>query len=143
MNNRRSQNVRRFLAMRKRAERGEGQGQGGSRQGDGGTSRCKCPECGHVQDKPKGEPCSKQTCNNCGHEGMVGMDKSASTHNIQSFLSGLLKQGKIVKDKGTNSEGKECDWAIKSHEDGHIISRHKTEEEAKEHLQRMKAHSED
>ncbi len=256
MNNRRTRNVRAFLSLSKQAERGEGQGQGGPRQGDGGTSRCRCPECGHVQSKPKGEPCSEQTCNNCGHEGMMGMDKSAlatpiaprrrpfpiepqawprywpsqgeipelipeswrmwrsksdngdtpatreelermkrlgygglgagagaligqglglspmqtllasgltgvgsatlgkdlidqltsksaSAHNVRSFLTGLRKQGKIVKDKGTNSDGEECEWAIKSHEDGHIISRHKTKEEAKEHLQRMKAHSDD
>ncbi len=69
--------------------------------------------------------------------------KSASAHNVRSFLTGLRKQGKVVKDKGTNSKGEECEWAIKSHEDGHVISRHKTKQEAKEHLRRMKAHSDD
>lgn len=36
-----------------------------------------------------------------------------------------------------NSEGELAPWVIKSHEDGHIISSHKTRAEAKKHLKRM------
>lgn len=36
-----------------------------------------------------------------------------------------------------NSKGEKAPWVIKSHKDGHIISSHKTEEEAKEHLRVM------
>jgi S-adenosylmethionine/arginine decarboxylase-like enzyme len=40
-----------------------------------------------------------------------------------------------------NSKGEAAPWVIKSHEDGHIISSHKTKAEAKEHLRQMHAHS--
>ena len=34
--------------------RGDGQGNGGGRQGDGGASTCKCPECGTTAKHEKG-----------------------------------------------------------------------------------------
>ena len=51
--------------------RGEGQGAGGPRQGDGGTDTCVCPECGHEQEHERGTPCTKTACADCG-ELMVG-----------------------------------------------------------------------
>ena len=33
-----------------------------------------------------------------------------------------------------NSKGENAPWVIKSHKDGHIISSHRTEKEAKNHL---------
>jgi len=45
--------------------RGEGQGVGGERQGDGGASVCVCPDCGYEMPHEKGTPCSEQTCPKC------------------------------------------------------------------------------
>jgi hypothetical protein len=39
-----------------------------------------------------------------------------------------------------DSKGDPASWVIIDHDDGHIISSHKTEEAAKEHLQQMHAH---
>mgnify|MGYP001259537276 FL=1 len=39
-----------------------------------------------------------------------------------------------------NSQGEKAEWCIKDHNDGHIISSHKTEEEAKKHLRDMHTH---
>lgn len=46
--------------------RGDGQGQGGSRQGDGGASKCVCPKCGKEYSHEKGKPCSEKKCPKCG-----------------------------------------------------------------------------
>jgi len=51
--------------------RGEGQGVGGSRQGDGGASACVCPECGHRIPHERGTPCRGSACPKCG-AAMVG-----------------------------------------------------------------------
>lgn len=40
-----------------------------------------------------------------------------------------------------NSKGELAEWCVKSHEDGHIISSHGSQEAAKKHLQDMHAHS--
>jgi hypothetical protein len=40
-----------------------------------------------------------------------------------------------------NSQGEAAPWVVKSHEDGHIISSHKSKAEAKQHLRDMHAHS--
>jgi len=45
--------------------RGDGQGNGGERQGDGGADTCTCPECGAVTKKEKGVPCSSLICSEC------------------------------------------------------------------------------
>lgn len=39
-----------------------------------------------------------------------------------------------------NSKGEAAPWVVKSHEDGHVISSHKTEGEAREHLRQMEMH---
>ena len=51
--------------------RGDGQGQGGPKQGDGGATKCKCSSCGNIVKHEKGVPCSKTKCPKCGGQ-MVG-----------------------------------------------------------------------
>lgn len=51
--------------------RGEGQGVGGSRQGDGGASVCVCPKCGEEIEHSRGTPCAEAKCPKCGAS-MVG-----------------------------------------------------------------------
>lgn len=44
----------------------------------------------------------------------------------------------VAYDEGhKNSKGESAPWVIKSHKDGHIISSHQTEKEAKEHLRQI------
>ena len=52
-------------------ERGQGQGVGESRQGDGGTSTCKCPNCETTVSHERGTPCNEINCKKCGSP-MVG-----------------------------------------------------------------------
>jgi hypothetical protein len=47
-------------------KRGEGQGQGGERQGDAGTDTCVCPECGKEYPHERGTPCNEMECEDCG-----------------------------------------------------------------------------
>jgi len=49
--------------------RGEGQGVGGERQGDGGAEECVCPKCNYKTIHKKGTPCG--TCPKCGAK-MIG-----------------------------------------------------------------------
>lgn len=56
-------------------ERGDGQGKGGKRQGDGGAAVCVCPKCGHEQKHEKGVPCAKMKCEKCGTT-MEGKNKT-------------------------------------------------------------------
>lgn len=51
--------------------RGEGQGVGGPRQGDGGASKCVCPKCGTEIAHERGVPCSQSKCPKCGAD-LVG-----------------------------------------------------------------------
>jgi len=53
--------------------RGEGQGVGGPRQGDGGTDTCVCKSCGHEMPHERGTPCSEIKCPECGGE-MMGKE---------------------------------------------------------------------
>jgi len=46
--------------------RGQGQGVGGPRQGDGGADKCVCPDCGAEYPHDRGTPCNEQTCPECG-----------------------------------------------------------------------------
>jgi len=46
--------------------RGKGMGVGGRRQGDGGASYCKCPNCGYTQLHLRGIPCAQKSCPKCG-----------------------------------------------------------------------------
>lgn len=75
--------------------RGRGQGVGGPRQGDGGASKCVCPECGTETAHEKGVPCSKQKCPKCG-TAMIG--KSLETVvDIQAMNGDELSIVKIDK----------------------------------------------
>ena len=56
--------------------RGDGQGTGGARQGDGGAEVCICPECKTEVAHKKGTPCNKTKCPKCGAV-MVGKDTEA------------------------------------------------------------------
>jgi len=53
--------------------RGDGQGQGGGKQGDGGADKCKCPKCGYEQVHEKGTPCNEIKCTECNTP-MVGVN---------------------------------------------------------------------
>ena len=55
--------------------RGQGQGVGGERQGDGGADMCLCPKCGYEIPHEKGTPCKELTCPKCGAT-LVGKEKS-------------------------------------------------------------------
>jgi hypothetical protein len=46
--------------------RGEGQGVGGPRQGDGGATTCICPNCGFVKVHNERMPCNTMKCPKCG-----------------------------------------------------------------------------
>jgi len=46
-------------------ERGQGQGVGGPRQGDGGAGQCKCPKCGETIPHNRGTPCTQIKCPSC------------------------------------------------------------------------------
>ena len=47
-------------------EPGSGQGVGNTRQGQGGFSRCICPQCGYSEAHDRGQPCNSITCPKCG-----------------------------------------------------------------------------
>lgn len=90
------------MKLEKESARGKGVGVGGPAQQDGGTDKCQCPECGNIQSKPRGTPCAEQTCNNCGHEGMVGVgEKQAEMvrRDVKEFLKEA--EGNLL-DKGLN-----------------------------------------
>ncbi|MFW6172985.1 MAG: hypothetical protein ACOC5T_04510 [Elusimicrobiota bacterium] len=46
--------------------RGEGQGVGGPRQGDGGANVCVCPDCNYKVTHKRGTPCNQMKCPKCG-----------------------------------------------------------------------------
>jgi len=71
-------------------ERGEGQGVGGPRQGDGGAATCKCPECGYTMTHDRGTPCTEIDCPKCGAK-MVGTDTSESKNNTVTVTKGMSK----------------------------------------------------
>lgn len=52
--------------IEKAPQRGQGQGRGGSRQGQGGWKYCVCPKCGYTVEHARGTPCLKQKCEKCG-----------------------------------------------------------------------------
>lgn len=47
-------------------QRGEGQGVGSERQGDGGAGVCVCPECDYEVNHKRGTPCAETKCPECG-----------------------------------------------------------------------------
>jgi len=73
--------------------RGEGQGQGGQRQGDGGASKCVCSKCGAEIVHKKGVSCSKQKCPKCGNV-MVGkaLEEDESVESIDVVKVDKTKQ---------------------------------------------------
>ena len=46
-------------------QRGMGLGRGGLRQGDGGATKCICPQCGYEVPHERGIPCREQKCPKC------------------------------------------------------------------------------
>jgi hypothetical protein len=66
------------MANKLQNDRGDGQGQGGGRQGDGGAEICECPSCGHTEKHEKGKPCQDIKCPECGTK-MVGKTKKENS----------------------------------------------------------------
>lgn len=61
-------------------ERGEGQGQGGSKQGDSGADKCICPKCDIVVKHEKGTPCTNIKCPECGATMIGKSEESVKKH---------------------------------------------------------------
>jgi len=91
----------------------------------------KCPKCGGaITAIPK-------------KAGLYYCGKCARTYRTKAYQKGgaLSKVAYVAHCKGhKNSKGELAEWCVKSHEDGHIISSHTSEAEAKKHLQDMHAH---
>ena len=45
---------------------GEGRGQGFTRQGRGGFTTCRCPNCGFEEGHSRNVPCNRMRCPHCG-----------------------------------------------------------------------------
>jgi len=73
--------------------RGEGQGVGGPRQGDGGTDTCVCPNCGYEMPHERGTPCNELTCPECG-TAMVGKSEAEDMWDELDEAQELLDEGK-------------------------------------------------
>ena len=58
--------LERYSNNKENLARGEGQGVGGPKQGDGGTDTCVCPKCGYKSKHEKGTACSEIKCPKCG-----------------------------------------------------------------------------
>lgn len=67
--------------------RGEGQGAGGPRQGDGGADQCVCPKCGATAAHEKGTPCSETKCAKCG-AAMTGQSAEKSEAEVEKAEKG-------------------------------------------------------
>ena len=67
--------------------RGEGQGVGGARQGDGGADQCVCPKCGATAAHEKGTPCNEQKCPKCG-AAMTGQSAEKSEAEVEKAEKG-------------------------------------------------------
>lgn len=72
-----------------RNARGDGQGTGGAKQGDGGTGTCECPECGATAAHDRGTPCADMKCSECGAS-MVGA--TADTNKKAGVLQRLTRK---------------------------------------------------
>jgi len=68
--------------------RGEGQGVGGERQGDGGADICVCPSCGATAPHEKGKTCQSTKCPECG-AAMEGADMKEKEAENLSFMAKL------------------------------------------------------
>jgi len=76
--------------------RGEGQGVGGPRQGDGGTDTCVCPECGKETAHDRGTPCSEQKCPECGAT-MQGKQAEKQAEEVTTTTTTLPEEKKEIK----------------------------------------------
>lgn len=81
--------------------RGDGQGLGGPRQGDGGANVCVCPDCGNTQTHKKGVPCNSMKCPKCGTllqgkgtEGRPGLKNFEMDNHLGEDVKGLVDTAK-------------------------------------------------
>ena len=70
--------------------RGQGQGQGGPRQGDGGADKCVCPKCGYTTSHVKGKPCNTKKCPKCG-VALVGKSFDEVMEEVKTILKSLKR----------------------------------------------------
>ena len=63
--------LERYANNTNKLARGEGQGVGGEKQGDGGADNCVCPKCNYKAKHERGTPCNEMKCPKCGAS-MVG-----------------------------------------------------------------------
>jgi len=99
------------LSMWKNKERGEGQGVGGERQGDGGADKCVCPECGATAEHEKGTPCSEISCPECGAKMEGEQDKAISLWNMikEFFAKEKVEEPEERKETNTFTVWKDTD----------------------------------
>ena len=74
--------------------RGDGRGQGGSRQGDGGVAICVCPECNFEKEHEKGHSMLELSCPKCGAK-MIGKDSVNEGGDIMELKEILEKMAKL------------------------------------------------
>lgn len=72
---------------------GEGVGVGGPRQGVGGTTTCKCPNCGYVTSHGRGTPCAEKSCPKCGTK-MTGVNTDGKSSDFKNKRNIINKKGK-------------------------------------------------
>ena len=75
--------------------RGEGQGVGGPKQGDGGTDKCVCPACGKESSHDRGKPCTGQTCSSCGAKMTGKVVKTNSMSGLRHLMSNLVRKDRV------------------------------------------------
>jgi DNA-directed RNA polymerase subunit RPC12/RpoP len=85
--------------------RGEGQGVGGPRQGDGGPAYCVCPKCGAKVKHTSDEPCKQQRCPKCG-AAMQPQEKGFSSTFGESEGAGLVTEHCVCPECGYESRAK-------------------------------------
>jgi len=95
----------RYYSEQKELARGDGQGKGGPRQGDGGATKCVCPSCGEVASHEKGKPCSETKCPKCG-TAMEG--KSAAENSKRQAEADLMKAVQMSETPSMNQQAIEA-----------------------------------
>jgi len=100
------------------SKRGEGQGTGNARQGDGGATKCVCPKCGTEGTHVKGTPCQETTCPKCG-EKMVGETEKAQKLRVkkENLLSRYHKSVKNLTKKIKDMKAENCKKLNKASEE--------------------------
>jgi len=83
--------------------RGEGQGVGGEKQGDGGAESCKCPKCGKEYKKEKGKQCNEKMCPKCNVK-LEGKSKSHSTRKKGDITKLHTKNSKMTDEENEETE---------------------------------------